>query len=72
MIRIGAIFPQTEIGTDPGAIREYAQAVEGLSYRQLLIYDHVLGCVGYLGYPCYADVVTDELRSQDRECHPAG
>ena len=43
MINIGAIFPQIEIGTDPGAIREYVQAVEGPGYRHLLIYDHVLG-----------------------------
>jgi len=42
-MRLGAIFPQTEIGNDPGAIREYAQAVEGLGYDHLAIYDHVLG-----------------------------
>ena len=28
-VHIGVIFPQNEIGTDPGAIREYAQAVGG-------------------------------------------
>ena len=27
-MRIGAVFPQTEIGDDPAAIRDYAQAVE--------------------------------------------
>ena len=42
-MRYGAIFPQTEIGTDPIAIRDYAQAVEGLGYDYLLAYDHVLG-----------------------------
>ena len=36
-------FPQTEIGEDPIAIRDYAQAAEELGYRHLLIYDHVLG-----------------------------
>jgi probable F420-dependent oxidoreductase len=42
-MRIGAIFPQTEIGDDPAVIREYAQAVEGLGYAYILAYDHVLG-----------------------------
>ena len=42
-MRIGVIFPQTEIGSDPGAIREYAHAVEDLGYHHLLAYDHVLG-----------------------------
>ena len=42
-MKLGAVFPQTEIGNDPLAIRDYAQAVEGLGYRHLLIYDHVLG-----------------------------
>jgi len=42
-MRIGAVFPQTEIGVDPIAIRDYAQATEELGYRHLLIYDHVLG-----------------------------
>jgi probable F420-dependent oxidoreductase len=42
-VRIGVIFPQLEIGTDPGVIREYAQTAEGLGYQHLLIYDHVLG-----------------------------
>ena len=42
-MRIGAVFPQTEIGNDPIVIRDYAQAVEGMGYDHLLIYDHVLG-----------------------------
>ncbi len=42
-MRIGVTFPQTEIGNDPGAIREYAQTVEGLGYTHVLAYDHVLG-----------------------------
>ncbi len=40
---IGAVFPQTEIGADPGAIRAYAQAVEGMGFSHILAYDHVLG-----------------------------
>ena len=42
-MRIGVVFPQTEIGADPGAIRAYAEAVEDLGYENLLAYDHVLG-----------------------------
>jgi probable F420-dependent oxidoreductase len=42
-VQFGVVFPQTEIGTDPGAIREYAQAAENLGYRHILAYDHVLG-----------------------------
>jgi probable F420-dependent oxidoreductase len=42
-MHIGAVFPQTEIGSDPVAIRAYAQAVEEMGYRHILIYDHVLG-----------------------------
>ena len=42
-MQVGAVFPQTEIGTDPAAIRDYAQAVEGMGYDYLLVYDHVLG-----------------------------
>src|SRR5215210_6315474 len=41
-VRIGVTFPQIEIGNDPIAIRDYAQTVEGLGFRHLLVYDHVL------------------------------
>ena len=43
MLRIGVVFPQTEIGTDIAAIRDYIQAVEAMGYTHLLAYDHVLG-----------------------------
>ena len=42
-MQLGAIFPQTEIGNDPGAIRDFAQAAEGLGYEHILVFDHVLG-----------------------------
>lgn len=42
-MRIGAIFPTREIGTDPGGIRDWAQGVEQLGYAHALVYDHVLG-----------------------------
>ena len=44
-MKIGAIFPTTEIGTDPGAIRDWAQAAEGLGMTHVVTYDHVLGAV---------------------------
>ncbi|BBZ13684.1 LLM class F420-dependent oxidoreductase [Mycobacterium branderi] len=42
-MRIGVVFPQTEIGADAGAVRAYAQQVEGLGFTHLLAYDHVVG-----------------------------
>ena len=41
--KLGVIFPQTEIGTDPIAIRDYSQAAESLGYDYLLAFHHVLG-----------------------------
>jgi probable F420-dependent oxidoreductase len=42
-MRIGIVFPQYEIGTDPAAIRDFAQAAEGIGYHHLLASEHVLG-----------------------------
>ncbi|HXH14479.1 MAG TPA: LLM class F420-dependent oxidoreductase [Alphaproteobacteria bacterium] len=42
-MKIGAIFPQTEIGTDLGAIRAFVQAVEEMGYDSIFVADHVLG-----------------------------
>lgn len=42
-MRIGAVFPQTEIGTDPGAISDYVLAIEEMGFDHVLVYDHVLG-----------------------------
>lgn len=42
-MQLGVVFPQTESGTDPTALRDYVQAVEQLGYNHLAIYDHVLG-----------------------------
>ena len=44
-MQFGAVFPTTEIGDDPVAIRDYAQAAEGLGYSYLVAFDHVLGAV---------------------------
>jgi probable F420-dependent oxidoreductase len=42
-VNVGVVFPQTEIGADPGGVREFAQATQELGYTHLLAYDHVLG-----------------------------
>ncbi|MCC7366177.1 MAG: LLM class F420-dependent oxidoreductase [Dehalococcoidia bacterium] len=42
-MELGVVFPQSEIGTDPAAIRDFAQAAEAMGFTHLLIYDHVLG-----------------------------
>ena len=42
-LTLGAVLPTNEIGSDPAAIRDFAQAVEAIGFDHLLIYDHVLG-----------------------------
>src|SRR5260370_3689151 len=41
----GVVCRTTQIGTDPAVTRDFAQTAEGLGYRRLLAYDHVLGAV---------------------------
>jgi len=42
-MKIGVVFPQTEIGSDPAMIRDYAQAVEAMGYTHILAFDSVVG-----------------------------
>src|SRR5947199_252247 len=42
-MRVGVVFPQTEIGPDPIVVRDFVQAVEQMGFAHLAIYDHVLG-----------------------------
>src|SRR5580658_4623066 len=42
-MKIGVVFPQTEIGADVGGVRAYAEQVEDLGFTHLLAYDHVVG-----------------------------
>jgi len=42
-MRVGVVFPQTELGGDVGAVRAYGEAVGPLGYRHVLAYDHVVG-----------------------------
>jgi len=42
-MRIGVVFPQIEIGSDPAAVRAFAQAADDLGFDFLSAYDHVVG-----------------------------
>ncbi|MFG1934836.1 LLM class F420-dependent oxidoreductase [Mycobacterium sp. NPDC048908] len=42
-MRIGVVFPQTELGGDASAVRAYGERVEELGFTHLLAYDHVVG-----------------------------
>jgi hypothetical protein len=42
-MKIGVVFPQIEFPPDPIAVRDYAQAVEGMEYTHIYTYDHILG-----------------------------
>ena len=44
-MQIGVVYPQIELGGDPGAVRRFGKAVEDLGFDYLLAYDHVLGAV---------------------------
>ena len=42
-MRIGVVFPQTEIGSDAAVVKDYAQLAEELGFTHILAYDHVIG-----------------------------
>jgi probable F420-dependent oxidoreductase len=42
-VKLGVVFPQTEIGPSAAAVRRYAETVEALGFDHLATYDHVLG-----------------------------
>ena len=42
-MRVGVVFPQTEIAADPVVIRDWAQAVEALGFDHIIAYDHIMG-----------------------------
>ncbi len=75
-MRIGAVFPQTEIGANAPAILDYARAVEEMGYTHILAYDHVLDitmladmrCMGYdiSSRASHVRVVPDRSSGLDR------
>lgn len=42
-MKMGAIFPHFEFGTDADAVRDFAQTAEGLGYNHIGADDHVIG-----------------------------
>jgi probable F420-dependent oxidoreductase len=58
-MRLGVVFPQTEIGADPAGVRAYTDAVAELGYDHLLTYDHVLGA-DPAGHPGFSGPYTSE------------
>ncbi|MBI3743632.1 MAG: LLM class F420-dependent oxidoreductase [Chloroflexi bacterium] len=42
-MKIGVTFPQTEIGSRPEAIRDFARGIEAMGFEYVSIYEHVLG-----------------------------
>jgi probable F420-dependent oxidoreductase len=42
-MKLSALFPTRDIGTDPAKIRDFAQAAEGLGFDCIEVADHVLG-----------------------------
>ena len=42
-MKVGAVFPQTEIGPDPEGVARYARELEAMGFDHMVIYDHVIG-----------------------------
>jgi probable F420-dependent oxidoreductase len=59
-MRIGVVFPQTELGGDVAAVRAYGEALEDLGFTHLLAYDHVVGAdpAHYRGWNGPYDIAT--------------
>ncbi|MDX6572771.1 MAG: hypothetical protein QOC86_1927 [Gaiellales bacterium] len=56
-MQIGIILPQNEIGDDPGAIREFAQAAEAAGFAHAVAFDHVVGKDDYASKPFHEPFV---------------
>ena len=44
-MKIGVVYPQTELNGDPEAVKTIGLATEELGYDHLLAYDHVVGAI---------------------------
>jgi len=42
-MKLGVVFPQTEISDDPDRVAQFATTAESLGYDHIIAYDHVLG-----------------------------
>src|ERR1700753_3022645 len=67
-MKAGVVYPQIELGGDPGAVKAFAQAAEDLGYDHIVIYDHVLGAVhaGREPKPTGPDQETDPFHESPR------
>ena len=59
-MKVGLVYPQTEYGDDPSAVKDYAQTAEQLGFNHILAYEHVLGANpiregGFSGFYTYKD-----------------
>jgi probable F420-dependent oxidoreductase len=59
-MKFSAVLPTCEIGDDPIAIRDWAQAAEALGYSHILAYDHVLGAEHRDREPALSGPYTEE------------
>lgn len=59
-VKLGAVFPQSEIGAHPAPVRDFAQRVEELGFAHLIVYDHVLGAVHAGREPALTGPYTEE------------
>ncbi len=44
-MKLGAVYPQTELNGDPAALGRFAREIEQMGFDHLLIYDHVVSAV---------------------------
>lgn len=58
-MKLGAVFPQTEIGDDPDRVAAFAATAESTGYDHLIVYDHVLGA-GTQNRPDWAGPYTSQ------------
>ena len=42
-VKVGVVFPQSELPTDAASVREFAKGAERLGFHHFLAYDHVVG-----------------------------
>ena len=42
-MQLGIVFPTTDIGSDPAAIRDWAQGAEAMGFEYILFSDHIVG-----------------------------
>ena len=57
-MRLNAWFPSVQIGNDPKAIRDWAQAAEDLGYEYIEVPDHVFGATARNGWTPRYDAVS--------------